>query len=82
MSAKTLAKEARKAMGKAGQNFIALAYDAKHGPGYWVNQDGVCILRCSTDPKNYSASELRSAFAGEGLNINEALSGLYHVTQK
>ncbi len=82
MSAKTLAKEARKAMKKSGQNFIALAYNKKFGPGYWVDRDGVCVLKCSADPKNYSASELRSAFASEGLNFNEALNGLYHVTKK
>ncbi len=82
MSAKTLVKEARKAMKKAGQNYIALAYNKKFGPGYWVDQDGVCVLKCSADPKDFSAGELRSAFADEGLNFNEALNGLYHVTKK
>lgn len=83
MSTKKIVKEAREAMEIAGQDFIALVYNPKYGPCYWVAEDGRCVLECSIESKKIlDSNELKEEFDKDNLNSLEVLEGLYHIIQK
>ena len=54
----------------AGQDFIALVYNPKYGPCYWVAEDGRCVLECNIESKKIlDSNELKEEFDKDNLNF-------------